>query len=112
MKDQENQLKKENEAIKQRIESNNQVGFGDVCRVGMQGAVIGGSIRFALKLYSKHKEGKNIYKGELTLDDWREIGLDAGKGAMLSGFSAMAIYGLTNFTQMSAPFAGAFVRPP
>ena len=35
--------------------------------------------------------------------------MDTATGAALSGISATAIYGLTNFAQMSAPLAGAFV---
>lgn len=106
---QENELKRENEQIKDRIRADTQPTFADFGRVAIKGAVIGGSTRFATKLYAKYKEGKNVFKGELTLEDWKEIGLDTVKGAALSSISATAIYGLTNFTKMSAPLAGAFV---
>ncbi|MCP6760051.1 MAG: hypothetical protein NHB32_15155 [Fischerella sp. CENA71] len=105
----EQQLKRDNEQIKDRIHADAQPNFADFGRVAVRGAVIGGSIRFATKLYVKYKEGKNVFKGELTLEDWKEIGLDTATGAALSSISATAIYGLTNFAQMSAPLAGAFV---
>ncbi|GAB1537606.1 hypothetical protein NUACC21_02530 [Scytonema sp. NUACC21] len=102
-------MKRDNEQIKDRIHANAQPNFADFGRVAVRGAVIGGSIRFATKLYVKYKEGKNVFKGELTLEDWKEIGFDTATGAALSSISETAIYGLTNFAQMSAPLAGAFV---
>ncbi|MFB2981085.1 hypothetical protein [Microseira sp. BLCC-F43] len=105
----EQELKRENEQIKDKIRTDAQPSFADFGRVAVKGAVIGGSIRFATKLYAKYKEGKNVFKGELTLEDWKEIGFDTAKGAALSSISATAIYGLTNFANMSAPLAGAFV---
>lgn len=105
----EKELKKDNAEIKDRIRTEAQPNIADFGRVAVKGAVIGGSIRFATKIYGKYKEGKNVFKGELTLEDWKEIGIDTATGATLSSVSATAIYGLTNFAQMSAPLAGAFV---
>ncbi|MEH1926007.1 hypothetical protein [Nostoc sp.] len=103
------ELKRDNAEIKDRIRTESQPNITDFGRVAVKGAVIGGSIRFATKIYGKYKEGKNVFKGELTLEDWKEIGIDTATGATLSSISATAIYGLTNFAQMSAPLAGAFV---
>ncbi|MHC5933573.1 hypothetical protein [Nostoc sp.] len=103
------ELKRDNAEIKDRIRTEAQPNITDFGRVAVKGAVIGGSIRFATKIYGKYKEGKNVFKGELTLEDWKEIGIDTATGATLSSISATAIYGLTNFAQMSAPLAGAFV---
>jgi hypothetical protein len=105
----EKELKRDNAEIKDRIRTEAQPNIADFGRVAVKGAVIGGSIRFATKIYGKYKEGKNVFKGELTLEDWKEIGIDTATGATLSSISATAIYGLTNFAQMSAPLAGAFV---
>lgn len=105
----EKELKKENAEIKDKIRTEYQPNLIDFGRVAVKGAVIGGSIRFATKIYGKYKQGKNIFKGELRLEDWQEIGIDTAKGAALSSISATAIYGLTNFAEMSAPLAGAFV---
>ncbi len=105
----EHEFKKDNEEIKDRIRDDAQPTLADFGQIAVKGAIIGGSIRFATKLYAKYKQGKNVFKGELTSEDWQEIGLDTVKGAALSSISATAIYGLTNFAQMSAPLAGAFV---
>ncbi|PHM11264.1 hypothetical protein [Nostoc sp. 'Peltigera malacea cyanobiont' DB3992] len=105
----EKELKGDNAEIKDRIRTEAQPNIADFGRVAVKGAVIGGSIRFATKIYGKYKEGKNVFKGELTLEDWKEIGIDTATGATLSSISATAIYGLTNFAEMSAPLAGAFV---
>ena len=105
----EKELKKDNAEIKDKIRAESQPNLADFGRVAIKGAVIGGSIRFVTRIYGKYKQGKNIFKGELTLEDWQEIGIDTAKGAALSSISATAIYGLTNFAEMSAPLAGAFV---
>jgi hypothetical protein len=105
----EHDLKQEHKQIKDGIRYEAQPTLADFGNVAVKGAVIGGSIRFATKLYAKYKQGKNVFKGELTPEDWQEMGIDTAKGAALSGISATAIYGLTNFAQMSAPLAGAFV---
>jgi hypothetical protein len=105
----EKELKRDNAEIKDRIRTEAQPNIADFSRVAVKGAVIGGSIRFATKIYGKYKEGKNVFKGELTLEDWKEIGIDTATGAALSSISATTIYGLTNFAEMSAPLAGAFV---
>ncbi len=105
----EQELSQENQQIKARIRNDAQPTLADFGHVAAKGAIVGGSIRFATKLYAKYQQGKNVFKGEFTLQDWQEIGLDSVEGAALSSVSAMAIYGLTNFAQLSAPLAGAFV---
>ncbi len=109
LKFQEEKLTQENREIKQKLNAEAAPKIGDFSKVALQGMVIGGSIRLGFKLYGKAKAGKNLFKGEFTAEDWQEIGLDVASASLLSGISATAIYGLTNFTQMSAPFAGAFV---
>ncbi|RMH71836.1 MAG: hypothetical protein D6680_20735 [Cyanobacteria bacterium J007] len=102
------ELKEENENIKDSISDRAQPNLGDVGRVALKGAVLAGSMRFSLQIYAKYKQGKNVFKGELSREDWQEIGLDTVKGGALGGVSATAIYGLTNFANLSAPLAGAF----
>lgn len=39
-------------------------------------ATVGGAISLSSSLYLKYKnEGKNLFKGELTKEDWKEVGL-------------------------------------
>ncbi|MCP6629314.1 hypothetical protein NL507_29360, partial [Klebsiella pneumoniae] len=53
--------------------------------------------------------GKNIFRGEFDTEDWQDVGLDTLKGAAIGGVSAGAIYTLTNYASMGAPFASALV---
>ena len=70
---------------------------------------VGASIYLTTGLYKKHKEGKRFYKGDFTVKDWKEVGGDTLKGGVIGGVSGAAIYGLTSYAPLSAPFAGAVV---
>lgn len=60
-------------------------------------------------IYRKYQDGKNIFRGEFDTEDWQDVGLDTLKGAAIGGVSAGAIYTLTNYASMGAPFASALV---
>jgi hypothetical protein len=105
----EQKLSDENKQIKENIRTDVQPNLGDMAQVAGKGALIGGGIRLAFKVYQKYKQGKNPFKGDYTADDWKEIGIDTAKGAAFGGIAAGAIYALTNFASLSAPFAGSFV---
>ena len=47
--------------------------------------------------------------GDYTVEDWKSLGLNTGKSAVIGGVSSTAIYGLTNYADLAAPFAGAVV---
>ncbi|MGQ4648454.1 hypothetical protein [Lyngbya aestuarii] len=96
-------LSSENQQIKQSIRTEAQPNLGDVAQAASKGALIGGGIQLAFKLCEKYKQGKNPFKGDYKAEDWQEVGIDTAKGA------AGAIYSLTNFASLSAPFAGSFV---
>jgi len=81
--------------------------LGEATKAGITGAVVGGGLKLAIKIYQKKKTGKKI--GEFTAEDWKEIGLDTAKGAAQGGITGVSIYGLTNYANMSAPIAGGFV---
>ncbi len=71
------------------------------------GAAMGGLISGSLKVYKKIKGGTKIT--QFTLEDWKEIGVDFGKGAVRGGISGGGIYCLTRLGGFSAPFAGGMV---
>ena len=75
----------------------------------MIGAAVAGVVTLGTGIYKKYREGRNIFKGELTKNDWQELGMDTANGALIGGVSAGAIYTLTNFAGMGAPFASALV---
>jgi len=105
----EQKLSDENKQIQENIRTDAQPNLGDMAQVAGKGALIGGGIRLAFKVYEKYKQGKNPFRGDYTADDWKEIGIDTAKGAAVGGIAAGAIYALTNFASLSAPFAGSFV---
>ena len=73
------------------------------------GAGAGGGLALAATLWSKYLEGKNAFRGELTADDWKEVGVSALKGAGAGAVSGFSVYALTNATRLGAPFAGSLV---
>ncbi|CAH6897325.1 conserved hypothetical protein [Vibrio chagasii] len=84
-------------------------GLEEAGKAALAGAAVGVTISVASTIYNKHKEGRNIFKGEYTKQDWAELGFDSGKAALVGGVSGAAIYGLTNCVGLAAPFAGAIV---
>ncbi len=55
------------------------------------------------------KKEKEKKFSEFTSDDWKEIGVDSGKGTIKGGIRGGAIYVLTNFTATPANVASAYV---
>ena len=72
-------------------------------------AAVGAGVSFARVSLGKYREGKNIFKGEFTKEDWQEVGLDTIQGAAIGGVTGGALYMMTNCAGMSAPLAGAVV---
>lgn len=94
---------KEREKAQQKSKPNLQEGI----KAGLIGAAISGGMNIALFVYKKHREGKNIF--QFDENDWRDLGIDFAKGGAKGGITGFSIYALTNFTNMSAPMASAFV---
>lgn len=73
-------------------------------------AGIAGGFTLAYKLGTKYfVEDKNVFKGDFTEKDWKEIGVDVGRAGLSAGITSGAIYGLSNWGRLPAPVAGAFV---
>ena len=73
------------------------------------GAAFGATFALGTGIYRKYQDGKNIFRGEFDTEDWQDVRLDTLKGAAIGGVSAGAIYTLTNYASMGAPFASALV---
>ena len=69
-------------------------------------AAFEGGISFCIAFAKKRKE-KNLL--DFTTDDWKEIGIDTGKGAVKGGIRGGVIYQMSNFTQTPACVASALV---
>jgi hypothetical protein len=72
-------------------------------------AAVGAGVSFTRVSFGKYREGKNIFKGEFTAEDWHEVGLDTVQGAAIGGVTGGTLYLMTNCASMSAPLAGAVV---
>ena len=105
----ESQLKVENKGIKEKISLDHQANFSEALKVTAISGAVGGALSFGSGLYSKYKQGKNPFKGELTAQDWKELGVSSLKGAGGGAVAGGSIYLLTNYASLSAPFAGAVV---
>lgn len=74
------------------------------------GAAVGAGLRITGVLFQKYQEeGKNPFRGDLSADDWKEIGIEGSKGGVAGGVSGGGLYLMTNYSDMAAPFAAAVV---
>lgn len=105
----ENDIKTENTDRKEQIQQEHQASLAEGLKVTGIAAAIGGATSLGLGLYQKYKSGKNPFKGDFTQEDWKDLGLTTAKGAAGGAFAGASIYALTNYADMSAPFAGAIV---
>lgn len=106
----EEDLRQENERQKEQIEQDHAPSLQELGKVAAIGGIVGGGVAFTSKVYAKYKlEKKNIFAGDFNPEDWKEVGLDTTKGAAIGAVSSAAIYGLTNYASMAAPFASAVV---
>lgn len=65
-----------------------------------------GGISFCMSVAQKRRQKEF---SEFTSDDWKNIGIDTGKGAVKGGIRGGTIYILTNFTATPANVASAYV---
>lgn len=69
-------------------------------------ATVEGGVTFCMSVAQKRKEKKF---SEFSSDDWKDIGIDTGKGVVKGGIRGGSIYVLTNFTATPANVASAYV---
>lgn len=69
-------------------------------------AAVEGSVTFCMSVAKKMKT-KSI--SEFSADDWKDIGIDTGKGAVKGGIRGGSVYVLANFTATPANVASAYV---
>jgi len=104
------ELNNRNEDIKSGIKSENVPSVSGAIEAGVAGAAAGAGVQIASTLWQKWKhEGKNPFRGELTREDWNELGLNVASGAGMGAVSGASVYALTNTTGLAAPIAGAVV---
>lgn len=105
----EQEFSKENVKLKEEISEAHKASLTDGLKAAGVAAAVGGTLYFTSGLYQHYKNGKNPFRGGLTVEDWNELGIDTAKGAAIGGVTGGVIYGLTNYASLSAPFAAAVV---
>jgi hypothetical protein len=106
----EKSLKEQNEAIKDQINDAHQPSIAEGLKATGVAAAVGATVGFASVAIRKFtKEKKNLFAGDYTDEDWREIGGESFKSGIVGGVTGGVVYGLTNFADLSAPMAGAMV---
>ena len=105
----ESKVNEKNEMMKAKARENNAASWDGAANAAALGAAAGGGVALVQKIWRKHQDGRNLFKGDFTVDDWRDLGLNVTKGVGIGAISGSALYFLTNSTDLSAPFAGAVV---
>lgn len=103
------ELAEQHEAKKAEVIDDHQPSLSEGMRATAMGAVFGGTFALVAGIYRKYRDGKNIFRGEFNKQDWQDVGVDTLKGAAIGGVSTGAIYTLTNYASLGAPFASALV---
>ncbi len=80
--------------------------FFEASKVAGIAAAFGGGISLGLSVYKKIKSGKKFE--DFTAQDWKEVGLDTGKGAIKGGLTGYSVYYLINLYNTPAPIASAY----
>ncbi|MDE0227197.1 MAG: hypothetical protein OXP28_18970, partial [Gammaproteobacteria bacterium] len=73
------------------------------------GAAAGAGVRFAQAAWVKMRAGRNPFRGEFSVDDWKDVGLATTRGSAGGAVAGAALYLLSNATNLAAPFAGSLV---
>ena len=109
IEDHEDRLADKNEEMKDQAHGEHGTSVSGAATAAAIGAVAGGGVRFAQAVWVKYREGKNLFKGEFSVEDWKDIGLDTAKGAGTGAMAGSSLYLLTNSADLAAPFAGSLV---
>lgn len=103
----EKEIKKKDQTNRATAYEQSKPTWKEAGKAAKVGAGTEAAVNLCLAIAKKHKEGKKL--SDYTLDDFKEIGLDTGMGAVKGGIRGGVVYGLTNFTCTSANVASAMV---
>ena len=103
----EEKIEKIYRELREEAQAETQPTLKEGAQVAIISAAIEGGITFIVGVYKKRKSGKKLV--EFTAEDWKELGLDTGKGTIKGAIRGSAIYALTNFAAMPAPVASAMI---
>ena len=103
----EEKIEKIDRELREEAQAETQPTLKEGAQVAIISAAIEGGITFIVGVYKKRKSGKKLV--EFTAEDWKELGIDTGKGTIKGAIRGSAIYALTNFAAMPAPVASAMI---
>lgn len=106
IENEEKNIRKEDEKQREQAYDESQPTLKEGVKAAEVSAAIEGGVTFCMSIAKRRKE-KSF--SEFTVDDWKEIGIDTGKGAVKGGIRGGSIYALTNFTATPANVASAYV---
>ena len=109
LEDRQVRIENRNEELKDYVRAEHAPGLEGAATASAFGAVAGGGVRFAQAVWSKMREGKNPFRGNFSVEDWKDVGLESAKGAAGGAVAGGTVYLLTNATDLAAPFAGSLV---
>ncbi|NYT66799.1 hypothetical protein H0A58_12590 [Alcaligenaceae bacterium] len=105
----ETELEDINSDHKEQIELDHGPSLAGAAQAAAIAGAVSGVITTGMVFYSKAREGKNVFRGEFTTEDWKDVGFAGAKGFGAGAVTGGAIYALTNYAGMAAPFAAAVV---
>jgi hypothetical protein len=104
------EFERRNEEANERIHQEHGPSLVEGLKTAATAGVIAAAFGFAASAGKKYfKEKKNIFLGDFTMEDWKEVGLDSAKAGASGFVTGGVVYGLTNYAGMAAPLASAFV---
>lgn len=107
IEDREDGLRDESEQKKEMLHSESGPSLKEGAKAAAGAAAVGAVVRGLPVVIQKWRgEGKNPFKGEFETDDWKALGVEAGKGAAFGGVTGASVYVMTNCAALSAPLAG------
>ena len=107
IKQEEKNIKKQDEEQRKGIIDDGKPTLKEGAKAAAIGAALEGGMAFCMTIASKRKEGKAF--SEFTEEDWKDIGLETGKGVVKGGIRGGAVYAITNFTATPSNVASAYV---
>jgi hypothetical protein len=107
IKDEEKNIKQKDKEKRKEIADNGKPSLKEGAKAAAIGGAVEGGMSFCMTIARKRKEGKKL--SEFTEDDWKEIGLETGKGFAKGSIRGGTVYALTNFSATPANVASAYV---
>ena len=81
IRDREGELNRTREELRDAARADMGPSLSGLAQASLIGAGVGGGLVLAQGIWVKYRVGKNPFRGDFTLDDWREVGVPAVQGA-------------------------------